>query len=98
MLTLTSSRLAAPVQISPIARPSKRGFDAVDVPGVEHVEIHHDKANTRNRAVRQSLGFLEGPERSDGVHSGGEVGIDCSWRISRSDWEARESSNQASSS
>ena len=70
---------------------------AFGVPGVERVEIHHDKANTRSRVVPQSLGFVEGPQRSDGVHSGGEVGIDCSWRISRSGWEAGESRNQASS-
>lgn len=71
---------------------------AFSIPGVEHVEIHHDKANTRSRAVPRSLGFVAGPERSDGVHAGGEAGIDCSWRISRSEWEARESTGQAGSS
>lgn len=64
---------------------------AFDVPGVERVEIHHDKANTRSRAVPRSLGFTPGPEQPDGIHSPGEAGIDCSWSISRADWDLCES-------
>lgn len=59
---------------------------AFDVPGIERVEIHHDKANARSRSVPRSLGFAPGPEHHDGIHSPGEVGIDCSWSISRADW------------
>ena len=62
---------------------------AFTIEGIEHVEIHHDKANARSRAVPRSLGFAEGPETPDDVSSSGEVGIDCSWRISRSEWERR---------
>lgn len=64
---------------------------AFGVPGVERVEIHHDKANVRSRAVPRSLGFAPGPEQPDGIHSPGEVGIDCSWSISRHDWKLHES-------
>jgi ribosomal-protein-serine acetyltransferase len=63
---------------------------AFDVPGIERVEIHHDKANVRSRAVPRALGFTPGPEQPDGIHSPGEVGIDCSWSISRTDWDRRE--------
>lgn len=68
---------------------------AFDVAGVDHVEIHHDKANARSRAVPRSLGFAQAAERPDGVHSPGEVGIDCSWSINRTDWKLRESSRRA---
>jgi ribosomal-protein-serine acetyltransferase len=60
---------------------------AFDVPGIECVEIHHDKANVRSRGVPRSLGFTPGREQPDGVHSPGEVGIDCSWSIGRTDWD-----------
>lgn len=68
---------------------------AFDVPGIERVEIHHDKANVRSRAVPRSLGFTPGLEQRDGIHSPGEVGIDCSWSISRTDWELRQSTMRA---
>lgn len=68
---------------------------AFDVAGVDRVEIHHDKANARSRAVPRSLGFTPAAERPDGVHSPGEVGIDCRWSISRTDWNLRESSRPA---
>jgi ribosomal-protein-serine acetyltransferase len=63
---------------------------AFDVPDVERVEIHHDKANVRSRAVPRALGFTPGPERRDAIDSPAEVGIDCSWVISRADWDARD--------
>jgi ribosomal-protein-serine acetyltransferase len=68
---------------------------AFDVPGIERVEIHHDKANVRSRAVPRSLGFTPGPEQPDGIHSPGEAGIDCSWSIGRADWNLGESSRPA---
>jgi ribosomal-protein-serine acetyltransferase len=64
---------------------------AFGVPGIERVEIHHDKANVRSRAVPRSLGFVPGPVQPDGIHSPGEVGVDCSWSISRTDWSLHES-------
>jgi RimJ/RimL family protein N-acetyltransferase len=64
---------------------------AFDVAGIERVEIHHDKANLRSRAVPRSLGFTPGPEQPDGIYSPGEAGIDCSWSISRTDWDLCES-------
>ena len=63
---------------------------AFGLPGIERVEIHHDKANVRSRAIPRSLGFAAGPEQPDGIHSPGEVGIDCSWSISRADWNLHE--------
>ena len=62
---------------------------AFGVKGIDRVEIHHDKANERSRAVPMALGFVRGPEQPDGVGSPGDVGIDCTWSISRSQWTAR---------
>lgn len=64
---------------------------AFDLPGIDRVEIHHDEANVRSRAIPRALGFTPGPQRRDGIHAPGEVGIDCSWSISRTDWELRRS-------
>lgn len=59
---------------------------AFAVDGVDRVEIHHDKANTRSGAVPRSLGFDRGPEQPDKVAAPGEIGIDCTWSIDRTTW------------
>ncbi len=59
---------------------------AFELPGITHVEIHHDKANVRSGKVPQGLGFQflgESPHRTTAP---GEVGIDCAWRIDAADW------------
>jgi ribosomal-protein-serine acetyltransferase len=61
---------------------------AFTVAGVERVEIHHDKANAASRGIPQRLGYeLEG-ERPDPRQAPGEIGIDCTWVITRSAWLA----------
>ena len=62
---------------------------AFGVEGIDRVEIHHDKANERSRAVPMALGFVRGPEQPDDVGAPGDVGIDCTWSIGRSQWTAR---------
>ncbi len=69
---------------------------AFEVPGIDRVEIHHDKANVRSRAVPRALGFTPGREQPDGIHSPREVGIDCSWSISRTDWDTARRRNRRS--
>jgi ribosomal-protein-serine acetyltransferase len=56
---------------------------AFGVEGIDRVEIHHDKANERSRGVPMALGFVRGPEQPDEVGAPGDVGIDCTWSISR---------------
>jgi ribosomal-protein-serine acetyltransferase len=68
---------------------------AFGVEGVDRVEIHHDKANERSRAVPVALGFARGPERPDGIDAPAEVGIDCTWSISRSEWTDRQRESRA---
>lgn len=63
---------------------------AFELEPIERVEIHHDQANGRSAAIPRSLGFARGPQAADDIHAPGEVGIDCTWSISRSDWAVRQ--------
>jgi len=59
---------------------------AFGVPGIDIVEIHHDKANVRSRAVPERLGFELVGEGPDEITSPAEIGIDCTWRTTRDRW------------
>ena len=56
---------------------------AFELPGVDHVEIHHDEANLASRAVPAGLGF-ELVERADKTPAAPlETGTDLIWRLDR---------------
>ena len=59
-------------------------------PGIERVEIHHDKANLRSRGVPERLGFGFAGESADRRAAPGEVGIDWAWRMERSAWGPKQ--------
>jgi RimJ/RimL family protein N-acetyltransferase len=59
---------------------------AFAVPGIDRVEIHHDKANIASAGVPRRLGFTFEEETQDSVTSPGEVGIDCRWTMDRRQW------------
>jgi RimJ/RimL family protein N-acetyltransferase len=59
---------------------------AFTVPGVERVEIHHDEANLRSRAVPVRLGFSLVGSRPDEPVAPGEIGVDVAWSITRHEW------------
>jgi RimJ/RimL family protein N-acetyltransferase len=61
---------------------------AFGVDGIERVEIHHDRANVRSRAVPARLGFTFMGESPDGARAPAEDGIDCTWTITASEWAA----------
>jgi RimJ/RimL family protein N-acetyltransferase len=62
---------------------------AFSVPGINHVEIHHDKANIPSSGVPRRLGYeLVGDRPSEVVPGLADTGIDCVWRIERSQWDA----------
>ena len=62
---------------------------AFTVPGIDRVEIHHDKANVASASVPRSLGYTFAGETLDAVTSPGEVGIDCRWVVQRHEWIAK---------
>ncbi|HUD17614.1 MAG TPA: GNAT family protein [Acidimicrobiales bacterium] len=59
------------------------------IDGVERVEIHHDRANGRSRAVPKRLGFTFAGEHPDAVVAPAEEGIDCRWVMLRPAWVKR---------
>lgn len=62
---------------------------AFEIPGIERVEIHHDKANTASRGVPRGLGYELVEERPDPPAAPAEIGVDCTWRMTRSVWLAQ---------
>lgn len=61
---------------------------AFTLAGIEHVEIHHDRANAASGAVPRSLGYRLVSEQRRPVEAPAECGIDCGWRVSRDQWIA----------
>ncbi len=62
---------------------------AFTVPGIEYVEVHHDRANVASRRIPERLGFSMVAEREPTtVASPGEERVDCCWRMARDDWSA----------
>jgi RimJ/RimL family protein N-acetyltransferase len=59
---------------------------ALTVPGIEVVEIHHDRANVRSRAVPERLGFGFIGETRDEPHAPAEEGVDWCWRTTLGTW------------
>jgi RimJ/RimL family protein N-acetyltransferase len=59
---------------------------AFALPAIEYVEIHHDKANLASRGVPERLGYEFIGERPDATAAPAELGVDCTWRMSRERW------------
>jgi ribosomal-protein-serine acetyltransferase len=53
---------------------------------IDRVEIHHDKANIASRRVPEKLGYELVGEAPSVIDAPGQVGILCSWRITRDKW------------
>jgi ribosomal-protein-serine acetyltransferase len=62
---------------------------AFSVPDIDRVEIHHDKANTASSGVPKKLGFSFVGETPDDGNAPAAVGIDCTWRMERDDWQMK---------
>lgn len=56
---------------------------AFALPGIEWVEIHHDKANSASRRIPEKLGFTLVAEVPDPPEAPAEIGIECQWRLGR---------------
>lgn len=54
---------------------------AFALPGIERVEIHHDKANLASRRIPEKLGFTLVAEVVDPPEAPAETGIECQWRL-----------------
>ena len=56
---------------------------AFEQPGIDAVEIHHDRSNVASGAVPARLGFRLVGERRRPRLAPGECGIECAWRTER---------------
>jgi RimJ/RimL family protein N-acetyltransferase len=56
---------------------------ALALPGIDCVEIHHDRANLASAAIPRALGYRFVGEWPDRPEAPAEVGIDCVWRRER---------------
>ena len=62
---------------------------AFTVPGIEFVEIHHDRANRSSRRVPERLGYAKaGESPATTAPASGEERMNCRWRIDRDAWSA----------
>ena len=62
---------------------------AFSLPETEYVEILHDKANLASGRVPAKLGFEPIEEVAAEATSPDDSGVNCHWRITRHDFEAR---------
>ncbi|MDH3681898.1 MAG: GNAT family N-acetyltransferase [Acidimicrobiia bacterium] len=58
---------------------------ALDHPGIDYVEIHHDVANERSGAVPARLGYIHIGDEPRELAAPGEAGITRSWRLTGDD-------------
>jgi ribosomal-protein-serine acetyltransferase len=56
---------------------------ALALPGIEAVEIHHDKANQISARIPEALGYRFLGETPDTPEAPAEVGVDWGWRFER---------------
>ena len=58
---------------------------ALQAEGIEHAQIHCDRANAASNAIPRRLGFTLIAENPVDPEAPAEEGVDCVWRFSRSD-------------
>ena len=61
----------------------------LSLPGVTHIEIHHDKANVVSGRIPRKLGFVMVGERAAKIEAPGETGVNLVWRTDRATWAKR---------
>lgn len=59
---------------------------AFAMPAIDHVEIHHDRANRASSRVPEKLGFTFVEERRDGRATAAEHGVERIWRMTLDQW------------
>ena len=50
-------------------------------PGIDRIEIHHDRANEASSGIPAGLGFAKVAERADEVEAAGESGVEVIWQM-----------------
>ena len=68
---------------------------AFSTSAIDHVEIHHDRANLASGAIPRKLGFTFLGETQPRVRAPGGDGVDWVWRMNREDWAANQARTPA---
>jgi ribosomal-protein-serine acetyltransferase len=55
-------------------------------PGIDRVEIHHDRANVASEGVPRTLGFSRVGEEVRAPTTPQQTGVQVIWRVTRADW------------
>ena len=63
----------------------------LSVPGITHVEIHHDRANVASAGVPPKVGYTLVAEEADEPQTPSEEGVEWRWRMEGAAWAARNS-------
>jgi ribosomal-protein-serine acetyltransferase len=64
-------------------------------PGVDRLEIHHDRANPASGRIPARLGFELVGSRRDAPEAPGEEGVEIVWRLTRSAYARRKEQGPA---
>lgn len=59
---------------------------AFEDPDIDHVEIHHDRANEPSAGIPRKLGFTYVGYTEHEPTAPAESGVECAWRTTRPDW------------
>lgn len=68
---------------------------ALAMPGINYVEIHHDKANQASGGVPRKLGFTLIAEEPEKPAAPSDVGIECRWRTDAESWKNKRGAASA---
>ncbi len=58
-------------------------------PGIERVEIHHDRANVRSAGIPERLGYVRMREEAREIDTPGEEGLTVVWQMLPGAWADR---------
>lgn len=61
---------------------------ALEQPGIDHVEIHHDPANTASAAVPRRLGFHWIANRPSAITAPAHTGSQDIWQVRKRQWRS----------
>jgi RimJ/RimL family protein N-acetyltransferase len=60
---------------------------AFGLPEIDHVEIHHDKANVISARIPKRLGYDFIEAKPHEIVAPGQMGIRCKWLVTRQEWD-----------
>ncbi len=63
---------------------------AFQVPEVDHIEIHHDRANKPSSGIPRKLGYLLTAKKTRKTQTPSESGVQYTWKMTKDAWQGRD--------